>query len=183
MSDAATNQTNLNKVILYHEIQTEKVDQVLKSGLFRNKPGDKEDSPIIKTNKLIDSVIPKALADKGISRIEVAYLYYAKDGEITNIEDGEKVIVEDFPLGEDQALLEVSISSEECYISNLDQFDYIKWLVTNNELGQAKEEAKLYWDAIIPLSEYDDSIERPEVIVTTNIDPSDLKLIRKNDSS
>ncbi|HEX8389885.1 MAG TPA: hypothetical protein VF597_00500 [Candidatus Saccharimonadales bacterium] len=81
----------------YHEIASDKAEDVLKHGLKRTSRGDKgDDQSIIKTDEFLDAHCPAELKDRGVSRDDNVYAYVCVDDAIVDITDGSIVPLKDF---------------------------------------------------------------------------------------
>lgn len=167
-------------MILYHEVDPKEVESILHEGLKRTSRGDKgDDTTIEKTDQLLDNMRPKHLKESGVSRDNNLYGYMAKDGHVVRITDGGTVPIDGFVRESTQAVLELTVAEDSCYVSDLDRYDAVKAAV---EEGRSREvqmkQADEYWRKLIPLRDFSASaIRRPEVMITCDIEPSKIRLL------
>jgi hypothetical protein len=162
---------------VFHEIPHDAVDTVLQHGLLLGTKGDKTSGAIHKTDTFLNSYRPQNLVKSGVDRVMNNYCYLSSDGKIIDITSGEKKSLGDFKRNHSQALLQISVDTHNCYVSDLDLYDQIMSLLIKADTKNARRLAHVYWDELTLLANYKASFRRPEVIVTYNIQPSAITQI------
>lgn len=162
----------------YHEVQPSSLQEVLKNGLKCTSRGDKgDDKDIIKTDALLDKHCPALLRRAGVSRDNNLYAYVTTAGMISDIKNGEYVNIDDFVKRSKQKVLRLTLDPYRCFVSDLDTYDKVmstlKSHAPSTELQILINE---YWSRLIPLHSFrPSSMARPEIMITYDIDPKDIK--------
>lgn len=163
---------------IYHEVSAESVDSIFKNGLKRTSRGTKGDDDLIaKTDEFLDAHRPSQFRSVGLSRNSSIYGYIGSEDSLISIKDGSSVAIHKKKAGGSGVLLELTVDPERCWVSDLDAYDELKTLF---EHEAAKEylvtQAQKYWNLLIPLRAYkQDTISRPEVMITYDIDPAAIQ--------
>lgn len=165
-------------MILYHEVTAEALERTLADGLKAESRGEKGDDPdIIETDTYLDEHRPAPLSRQGISRSDSLYAFVGTENSLVDITNGATVALQDYPL-QDSHLLRLSIGSDSCYVSDLDRYDAVRKAIANHETATLTELADEYWTHLVPLSDFAiGDIARPEVMVTHDIDPTDISVV------
>jgi hypothetical protein len=164
--------------IVYHEIATDSLEQVLKNGIKRAKQSDKsKESAIQKTDKFLDTHRTPAIVAAGVSRAETIYGYMATDGEAVNITNGKQISIPTLKANRSKRLVKLAVDPSRCYVSDLDLYDTIKRALELDEQDSTREHlAQQYWTKIIRLSDYEPgTIRRPEVMIAYDVLPANIK--------
>jgi hypothetical protein len=167
-------------MIAYHTIDTHSLQTVLKTGLKRTSRGEKGDKTAIKkTDALLDTHRPGHLIKAQVSRDDNLYAYVADGNQVINITNGEKIDLDTFVERQDQAILQVTIDPEKCYISDIDLFDTIKNAVeANTDARTLRDLAAEYWQNLKPLKDFSiNDIRRPEIMIPYDIPADKIKII------
>lgn len=167
-------------MIVYHEVDPAEVDSILEKGLKRTSRGDKgDDKTIIKTDKLLDDARPDELRHSGVSRDDNLYAYMAVDTKIIRITDGKAVNIDEFLQESKQAVLRLEVETTRCFVSDLDRYDALKKAVETDDerTGELVED---YWQHLVPLHNFTAGmIRRPEVMVTYDVLPTCLEVVKR----
>lgn len=160
----------------YHELPVSTLDKVLKQGLVQGETGSKTDEDIHNTDVFLNRYRPALYERRGLDREKNIYCYLAFNDEVIDITSGTPKSPAAIVANKEQVLLLLQVDPQRCYVSNLDLYDQIVKLVKMNS-PQAKKLAQDYWYSLQQLAAYDDSMRRPEVIVTYNIAPSAISQV------
>jgi hypothetical protein len=171
---------NNMKVMLYHEIDPSTKDNVLNQGIKRGAEGRKNDAGKKKVDAFLDTHMPDWAKEKQLSRHDAVYGYLVDGDKIVDITNGESVAVEQFIAKSHDALLRVMVDSDKCYVSDLDLYDTIIRAMELDEQDSTREHlADRYWERIVPLEKFElGMFARPEVIVTTDIEPRSIEVVK-----
>jgi hypothetical protein len=166
------------QIPVYHEINPQKIDEILGQGIRRDKQGDKTDHVVNKVDEFLDTHLPDG-APADLNRKNVIYAYVSHDDKVIDIKNGELVPTKAFMAKSKQTLLRMMVDAEKCYVSDLDLYDTIKRAMELGEQDSTLENlANQYWQRIIPLYEFQlGAITRPEVMITYNIQPHDIQVM------
>lgn len=148
----------------YHEVSPDGLGSVLANGLKRTSRGDKSDKIIAKTDAFLDAHRPKYLKDNGVSRDDNVYGYVAVGDAVIDITDGRIVPIREFVAQSKQAVLELDVDAQHCYVSDLDTYDALQDAITNYEDNATLEKlAVSYWKKVMLLADFSpQDIVRPE---------------------
>lgn len=156
--------------MIYHQLTDEAWNETRTKGLHRNDRGEKgDDKAIIRTDHFLDAHIPDTLAKHGLQRCNVIYGYLGDSTHLTDIETGDAIPIAQKATEGDRTLLRLEVDPSECWVSDLDLYDAVK-----NSENPSQEQAITYWKSLQPLTQYDGSIRRPEVMITTDLKPARL---------
>ena len=167
-------------MIAFHEVDPAHVKSILAHGLKRTSRGEKGDgSDIVRTDQLIDEWRPDDLRKAGWSRDNNLYAYIVLDGNVIDITNGQRVPVDKFIANARQSLLELTVDSDRCFVSDLDIYDELMHAIHNKRAEvHLRQIAERYFNAVQPLSLFDgSSIVRAELMVPYDITPRDLRKI------
>jgi hypothetical protein len=166
------------QVVIYHEVRPESLDKILRDGLKRSDKGEKSDSVVQRADECLDDRMPDELVARGLSRGEVVYGYLSEGDKLIDIRNGDAVEVHQFSAERDLALLRITVDSAKCFVSDLDAYDAVK-ICTESSADDSllARLAERYWARIVPLDEYDGSYRRPEVMVTSDVNPQDIEVV------
>lgn len=165
---------------LYHEVHADTVGSILQNGMKRTSRGDKgSDKAIIKADQYLDARRSRQIKEAGVSRDDTLYAYYATEGNIVDITDGNSISLEQFVHDSKQKVVEIDVDPNRCYVSDLDTYDSLKSALEKGEKPDSVEAlAKSYWLKLTLLSEYDGkTIRRPEIMITYDVEPMKLRLL------
>lgn len=165
-------------MVLYHEVTTESFEDTLAHGLKRTARGEKgAKGDIVQTDTYLDDHRPANISQQGISRDDNLYAFIGTGDSLIDITNGATVQIQDYPL-QDSRLLRLNINTDCCYVSDLDLYDAVKAAVANHETATLAELADDYWAHLVPLADFAiGDITRPEIMITQDIDPSDISLV------
>ncbi|HET6746909.1 MAG TPA: hypothetical protein VFH06_02260 [Candidatus Saccharimonadales bacterium] len=77
----------------------------------------------------------------------------------------------------DSVLLELTIDSKYCYVSDLDKYDAVKSSLLNNNKERAFTYAQIYWRSITNLAVFQPgTIARPEVMIVKDLPPDAISV-------
>lgn len=164
---------------VYHEISPEKLDSVLQDGIKQGSSGKKSsDEWIKKTDLFLDENRPESLIELGISRKNTIYAYLVRHSMIFSINDGQEVPISAFIKQSSEAIVEIAVEADKCYISDLDIYDTVKSaLETGSDKRTLRHLASTYWKQLTPLTDYETvKIRRPEVMITYDIPRSAIRV-------
>jgi hypothetical protein len=166
-------------MIVYHELDPDTVDDILKQGIRCSSTGSKTDDAIQRTDELLDSLIPPGFADRRISRQHNLYAYLTHDGAVIDITDGQELPAADFLANSTMAVVSVEANPSAAYVSDIDAYDRVKEAIQNNAARETLNNlASDYWSRIIPLEDYQNgSFRRPEVMITYDVPPEAITLL------
>lgn len=157
---------------IYHQL-TDHAWQLAKTqGLLRTTRGDKgDDEAIIRTDEFLDEHVPHKLANAGVRRCHVIYGYIGDSSHLIDIETGNAVPVMQKAKEAGHVLLWLETDPKVCWVSDLDLYDAVK------DSDLSPKYAAAYWAALQPLTRYDGSIHRPEVMIAADLPPPLLHVI------
>ena len=169
----------MEPLIIYHEVSPDSLDRIFTSGLKCTSRGDKHDkSTIARTNQLLDDTRPTAAIEADISRDTNLYAYVGIDDIVVDITDGNHIELAYFVKHNANAVLYLSVDPHRCYVSNLDQYDAIQAALEGVSAADLEMMARHYWEELIPLSMFKiGDIRRPEVMITYDLQPSEIHLL------
>ena len=164
-----------------HQADPRCTKTIIAGGLKRTSRGEKgNDKAIIKTDHYLDSVRPESHKEQDISRDDNLYAYVCTDTIVIDITDGTHRQKDLFIQESEPTLFQLAVDPARAYVSDLDTYDSLKAAIERDEPESMLEPlAYAYWDSVIRLDRftlYD--IPRPEVMITYDIPPSDIKLIK-----
>lgn len=163
----------------YHEVSTEDVATILKHGLKKTSRGDKgDDKVILATDAFLDEHCPDFLKTHGLSRDDNIYAYVRNGDSIVTITDGKQVPIKVFVKRSKDNVLELTIDPSRCYVSDLDAYDALKHVILHEGARPLLTTlAYAYWSKLKRLDQYTPgSIKRPELMITYDIEPDNIKL-------
>lgn len=163
---------------VYHETTLNTVGSMLANGIKKSETGSKSDEKaIIKTDALLDEYRPHHLKEAGVSRQDNIYCYLRTGDSIVEIINGDHVALRDFVTHSDQAVLEIEVDPNRCYVSDLDTYDALKNTINSGkDKKRINELATSYWHKVVKLSDFKaNQLRRPEIMVTYDIEPSSLR--------
>lgn len=163
-------------MLIYHEIDKDSLNSVKVNGLKCQSRGVKSDDEAVrKTNAFLDDRRPSHVKAANVSRQRNLYGYLGNKSWIIDIKDGSHVAVREKRSQNNLVLLRLTVNQENCWISDLDIYDALKDAIMHRQSASVLAElAARYWQAIQPLLTYDQSVKRPEVLITRNIPPSNI---------
>lgn len=167
-------------MIVYHEVNSNALGAVLNNGLTRTSRGSKgDDSSIVATDQYLDERCPVRLKEQGISRNNNVYAYVSTGGSIVDITSGGLTPLQEFISRSNQSVLELSVDTSRCYVSDLDTYDAIMTALENHEDQYIIDQlASSYWNKIIVLKDFSlGSIRRPEIMITYDVPPGMIRPI------
>ena len=166
-------------MIIYHEVTPESLSSVLSDGLKRTSRGAKtDDKAIVKTDKLLDAHCPEHLRAAGLSRQENIYGYLGTESSVSDIKDGSATSISKKRDQNDQVLLRLIVDTQRCWVSDLDKYDAMKTALMNKSPQQTLLElCDNYWNSLQPLDTYNADMQRPEVMITYNLPPSNIERV------
>lgn len=169
----------MENITLYHEVSPDTLDSVFTDGLQRTSRGEKgSDVTIAATDHLLDTNRPHAVIEAEISRDDNIYAYVGIDDKIIDIIDGNHVELAHFVKHNSNAVLALTVDPNRCFVSDLDQYDAIKAAVTDLSQTELENMSTHYWETLIPLHMFKvGDIRRPEVMITYDLQPSEIKHI------
>jgi len=159
---------------VFHEVEPDSVDIVMERGLVIGASGEKTDRYISMTDTFLNSYRPDALIQKNINRETNLYCYLGTGNAIIDISSGKHIPVQTFANSRPQALLQIEVETDKCYVSDLDLFDQVMEFLKNSDEENAEQVAYTYWSSLQLLQDYDGAIHRPEVIIPYNVPSSDM---------
>lgn len=159
---------------LFHEIDPDKQEDVLRHGLKQGDSGSKRDAAINKTDAFLRESQPARLVGAGVDRQANIFCYLPYNELAIDITSGDARDPVAIARNHDMTMLRVNVDERHCYVSDIDLYDQIKTLLTTGKLASARQLAPMYWQHIVPLAEYAEQFRRPEVLVTNDISPSSL---------
>jgi hypothetical protein len=160
---------------IYHQLTNEAWELAKAKGLLRNTRGDKgQDEQIIKTDKFLDTHVPQALQNKGVSRCNTIYGYLGNKNKLIDIQSGSLQPITQIAAQKGHVLLRLEVELRHCWVSDLDLYDAVKHA---NEANR-KKAAVRYWNALRPLADYKNTMSRPEIMITIDIPPSHLQVVK-----
>ncbi len=162
----------MNKV--FHEIKSDRIENVLQNGLQLTSGGDKRDKDINKTDEFLNEYRPKYLVQRGVDRKTNTYCYLASGNEIIDITSGESKSPQEIISDSQHALLQIEIEPGKCYVSDLDIYDQVKELLGSGNDTQAQRLAQTYWNELQLFADYNKNIRLPEIMVTYAVPPSHI---------
>lgn len=162
-------------VKVFHEVQSDKLEDVLLHGLLLGPGGDKRDRAIRKADMFLNGLRPKRLAEQGIDRDTNIYCYLSDGEKLVDIVSG-KLTEPSTAVSSGFAMLKIEVDPKRCYVSDLDLYDQVKSLL-DTDVSKAEALARIYWKKLWLLAEYDGKFRRPEVMVPYNIAPKDIDRI------
>jgi len=166
------------QVVIYHEVRPESLDTVLREGIKRSDKGEKSDSVVQRADECLDDRRPQDLAARGLSRRAVVYGYLSSGDKVIDIRNGGAVDVHEFTAQRDLVLLRITADSATSFVSDLDAYDAVKMCTASGADDTLLARlAERYWARIVPLDEYDGSYRRPEVMVTSDVEPQDIEVV------
>ena len=167
-------------MIIYHQINSDELDTILQQGLkcvSRGEKGDNKD--IIKTDRFLDTLRPDAIQKAGLSRDNNLYGYMSIDGSVIDIRDGKIISIDRFARNSKFTTLRLTVDPERCYVSDLNLYDTVKERLKNDAPSRHLIAlGTTYWNTITKLSECDTPPRRPEVMVTYDITPENITVVR-----
>ncbi len=168
------------RAVLYHEIDPSSEKDVLNEGIKRGASGDKSDKQKKMVDTFLDTHLPDWAENIQLCRGMVNYGYLTYEGKVIDITDGEAVSIEEFMAKNDQILLRLTVDTDDCFVSDLDLYDTLVRAMELDEQDSTREHlADRYWERIIPLADYEPgTIKRPEVMINTDILPSDIEVVK-----
>jgi hypothetical protein len=169
---------NRDMTFAYHEVRLSSLQEVLKNGLKCISRGDKgDDKDIIRTDALLDEHCPASLRRAGVSRDNNLYAYVAIDDKISDIKNGKYIGVHDFVKRSEQKVLKLTLDPHRCFVSDLDIYDKVMDAIKNHASDTDLQVlAHEYWSLLTPLHRFQpSSVARPEIMITYDIDPKDIK--------
>lgn len=166
------------RVVVYHEVRPESLEQVLRAGLKRSDEGEKSDAVVQRTDDCLEDRMPADLARRGLSRRSVVYGFLSSGDKLVDIRDGREVGVEQFAAERELVLLRFDVDSADCFVSDLDAYDAIKVCVDSGaEDALLSRLAQRYWERVVPVDDYDPGrYRRPEVMVLNDIAAEDITI-------
>ena len=167
------------RVVIYHEIRPESLDQVLTEGIKRSDKGEKTDSVVQRADECLEARIPQHLVAQGLSRQDVVYGYMSTGAKLIDIRNGEAIDVDRFSADRELVLLRITVDPAKCYVSDLDAYDAVKMCVKSGaDDTMVSRLCERYWTRVVPLAEYRDSVyRRPEIMVVSDIEPEDIEVV------
>jgi hypothetical protein len=165
-------------MFIYHVVNSDAVDAILKEGLKRVSRGEKgNDNAIIKTDAFLDNLRPQTIEMAGLSRNNNIYGYLPVKDRVIDIRDG-KVVDKEKIINSGNTLLQLTIDPKRCYISDLEIYDAIKDQFDSKKDTHLTRLASKYWSNVTRLDKHDITIpQRPEVMVTYDIPVHDIRVI------
>jgi hypothetical protein len=165
-------------MLIYHVINSDVVNSILKKGLKRSTRGEKgDDDSIKKTDAFLDNMRPKNIKKMGLSRVNAIYGYLPIHDGVADIRSG-KVIATEKIVDSGTTLLRLTVDPKRCYISDLDMYDMVKDQIRNEDDMRLKQSAAEYWTNVTRLDKHSIDIpRRPEIMVTYDISPGDIEVL------
>lgn len=169
-------------MILYHELGSDDLKDVLRNGLKRTNRGAKgNDQAIIETDKYLDDHRPSSLKIAGLSRNNNIYAFIGNTDSIIDIKDGATVALKDYMSDRNSVLLRLTVNPKYCYVSDIEKYDEVKFLLVSGDKVQAHKSAQDYWDTIMDFSVFRvNTIKRPEVMIVRDLLPDALSVAYPN---
>lgn len=167
-------------MVVYHEIEPPSLHEILDIGIKRTTHGSHSvDSSILVADKYLDSHRPDSIKHRRISRANNIYAFLGNEKQIISIKDGGRVSTLRYSQRGKQLLVRLEVDPKKCFVSDLDLYDTLRRALELKEQDSTLENlAYKYWDKIIRLDEYiDDTIARPEVMITYNVPPENISLV------
>ncbi len=161
-------------MVLYHEVERDKLGSVLANGLSQGSGGGKRDKAINKTDKFLNSFRSKELISLGVDRQTNIYCYMAEDGKVADITSGMRKSPDNISQDPGYILLKVTPRPGGGFVSDLDTYDGVKECLLQGDTAGAHKLAAAYWKRLVPLEEYDGSYHRPEVMLAYDVGPEDI---------
>lgn len=159
---------------LFHEIDPDKQEDVLRHGLKQGDSGSKRDAAINKTDAFLREFQPERLVRAGVDRQANIFCYLADGQQAVDITSGNMRDPAVIAQEHGGAMLCVETDEAHCYVSDIDLYDQIKDLLTSGQVAQARQLAPVYWQHVVPFAEYAMQFRRPEVLVVCDIPPSNM---------
>lgn len=166
-------------MVIYHEIKRNAVGNALTNGLKRTSQGAKsKDKLILRTNDFLDENRPTNLKAQGVSRNNNLYGYLGDSSSIIDIKDGKRISLSKKMRQSDLAMLRLDVGPQDCWVSDLDKYDAVK-----EAIAAAKPQNLLlelcddYWASVLQLKSYEDQIHRPEIMITSDIEPTSIHVV------
>jgi hypothetical protein len=164
------------KVRVYHEVQPESLDTVLRDGIKRSTRGEKSDSLVEQVDSYLDSRRPDDVAADGLSRANVIYAYLPYGDMLFDIREGAAVDVKTFAAQRQLLLLQLTVDAKHCFVSDLQLYDDVKSAM---KLGDDEtvlaDLADRYWRKVTHFDHFNRGrFHRPEAMLTCDITPSQI---------
>jgi len=172
------------KVTVYHEIDANSLQTILKEGIKCASEGEKTKEKMIqKADAFLDTHRPEYAQKAGLSRSNNLYAYLSETNKIIDIADGEPLHLKKFLDRNNKTLVDLRVDPARCYVSDLDLYDTVKRSLELDEQNSTREHlAQQYWQKLIPLDAFENGvISRPEIMITYDIDPADIHVVAKKD--
>ena len=165
---------------LYHEVTKDWLIDILQNGLIRASRGKKgNDHAIIATDTYLDAHRPAWVVDHNISRDDALYAFIGTEHSFVDIRNGRELLLSHHP-DPSSSLIRLAVDYKFCYVSDLDLYDELKDLITQNPHEDHSQKAAHYWASLVPLTKYTSgAIRRPEVIITTDIPPEQITVVNR----
>jgi hypothetical protein len=165
-------------MIIYHQVDADSIESILRDGLKTHLRGDKEsNTAIAQADAYLDDHRPESIVKANVSRQNNAYGYVGVgQDQAIDITDGSIISVHDLSASEQQILVKLDVDANRCFVSNLDAFDAVKSAHSNafdeRHLQQLSDQ---YWRSIVPLPQFDiTKTPRPEVMITYDVPPENI---------
>jgi hypothetical protein len=163
-------------MILYHEVSSDSLGNILRHGLKCTERGEKSnDESIIQADHYLDKHRPSKLKKAGLSRSSAVYAFIGTTDTIIDIKNGTIIPLNAYSAKSESAIVRLDVEVEFCYVSDLDKYDAVKSALSDGNELLAYNLAQEYWNSIIPFATFQpDDIARPEVMIIRDVPPDKL---------